>query len=275
MSRIIRLLGYVVVAVLAVAFLGAAGLWVNGGRTLARRYPAEFPAVSPKSDSASIARGAHLAKAVLNCSVCHGPDLGGAVYMDAGPMGVVARANLTTGKGGIGATRTDADLVRAIRYGIRKDSTSLVLMPSEVFVHLTDEDMGAVLGYIRQLPPVDREVPASRFGPLGRLMLGAGKFNILPASKTDHLTPVASIVPDQRQPTGSTWLTSPDVTGVTGTACQVDAWRGRPTFPPRRTSRRPASGHGVRRISSRPSAPASVATAAPSIRSCPSRHSHR
>ncbi|MBC7897902.1 MAG: cytochrome c [Cytophagaceae bacterium] len=193
MSGILRFVGYVLAALLTVIVLGAAGLWIRSSQTLSRRFPAEYPSVSVHSDSASVARGAHLASAVLNCTLCHGADLGGAVYMDAGPMGVVAGANLTTGRGGVGASRSDEDLVRAIRYGIGKDSTSLILMPSEVFVHITDEDLGAVLAYIRQLPPVDREVPRSRFGVLGRLMLGAGKFNILPAPKTQHLAPVAAV----------------------------------------------------------------------------------
>jgi mono/diheme cytochrome c family protein len=232
MSRILRFAGFVVVTLLAVALLGAAGLWVRSGQELSRRFTAEHPNVRLRSDSASVARGEHLARAVLNCTLCHGSDLGGSVYMDAGPMGIVAGANLTTGRGGVGASRTDEDLVRAIRYGIRKDSTSLILMPSEVFVHVTDEDLGAVLAYIRQLPPVDREIPPSRFGVMGRMLLGAGKFNILPAPKTQHLTPVASIAPGPTEEYGKYIADVSGCHGCHGYGLSGGRVAGPPDLPP-------------------------------------------
>ena len=57
-------------------------------------------------------------QAVAACAVCHDADLGGKLYAEMGPVGVVAGRNLTRGKGGIGAEFTDADWVRAIRYGV-------------------------------------------------------------------------------------------------------------------------------------------------------------
>lgn len=38
-------------------------------------------------------------------------------------------------------------------------------MPSEAFQYLSDEDVGALVAYIRSLPPVDREFPPTRIGP--------------------------------------------------------------------------------------------------------------
>jgi mono/diheme cytochrome c family protein len=51
-----------------------------------------------------------------------------------------------------------------------------------------------VIAYLRRLPPVDRTVPPTRFGPVGRALLAAGKLRILVAGKTPALpfpTPVA------------------------------------------------------------------------------------
>jgi mono/diheme cytochrome c family protein len=66
-------------------------------------------------------------------------------------------------------------------------------MPSEVFTHISEEDLGAIIAYLRQVTPVDREVPKSGFGPVGRALLAAGKMNILVAGKTPRITPPASV----------------------------------------------------------------------------------
>jgi cytochrome c553 len=129
------------------------------------------------------------------CAVCHDTDLGGKIYADMGPVGVVAGKNLTRGKGGIGAEFADTDWVRAIRYGLRRDGTSLIMMPSEVYTKLTDADLGAVIAYVKQVPPVDRVVPQSRFRPLGRALLATGQMDILTAPKTFHDGTAASAEP--------------------------------------------------------------------------------
>lgn len=106
------------------------------------------------------------------------------MYADLGLVGVVAGPNLTRGRGGVGGDLTDTDWVRAIRHGVRRDGTSMVVMPSEVYAHLSDADVGAIIAYLKRLPPVDREVPRTRFGPIGRALLSAGRLNILVAPKT-------------------------------------------------------------------------------------------
>jgi mono/diheme cytochrome c family protein len=89
----------------------------------------------------------------VNCVQCHGEDLGGKIYIDAGALGRVVGSNLTKGKGGIGSTFTDKDWVRAIRHGVRRDGSSLLVMPSETFVHMSGQDLSALISYLKQLPP--------------------------------------------------------------------------------------------------------------------------
>lgn len=182
-SLVFRIVRAVVLAVILVAAALALFVYLASERRLARRYEVQAGAVPVPDDSASIARGRYL-YSTISCALCHGDDGGGKLYVDQMPMGRMVGTNLTSGRGGVAGERTDLDWVRAIRHGVRRDSTSLILMPSEVFVNLTTADLGAVIGYLRSLPPVDRELPASRFGWLGRALLGTGRLEILPANKT-------------------------------------------------------------------------------------------
>ena len=147
------LLGFGVVAMIVLA-----AVLVGSELKIRRKYAVDAAPLAVPTDSAGVARGDHLYHSI-GCAGCHGVDGGGALYLDAGPIGLAAGSNLTSGRGGISGRRSDIDLVRAIRHGVRPDSTSLILMPSDVLVHLTDQDLGAIIGYLRRLPPVDREVP--------------------------------------------------------------------------------------------------------------------
>ena len=189
---LVRVAGVLVVVVV----LGVL-VWVYAvsASMLGRTYPMPDLGLRAPTDAAAVERGKHLVLAVGACPECHDPDLGGKVYADMGPVGIVAGRNLTRGRGGIGAAFSDADWVRAIRYGLRRDGTSLIGMPSEVYTKMTDGDLGAVIAYLKQLPPVDREVPQSHFRPFGRLLLATGRMAILTAPKTFHGTTTASAAP--------------------------------------------------------------------------------
>lgn len=178
--RVLRALALLIVA----AVIGLAlFIFIGSERRLRAKYDMTVQPVAALTDSASLARGRHLFQSI-SCSLCHGEDGGGAIMEQDRMIGTMAGPNLTTGRGGTGAQRSDEDWIRAIRRGVRHDGTSLIVMPSEVFTHIADSDLGAMLGYLRQLPPVDRDVPKSGFGPMGRALLAAGKLNILVAPKT-------------------------------------------------------------------------------------------
>ena len=195
-GRILTWVGRAVAVVLGLALVGAGVVYAASERRLRATYDTTVDAVPVPTDQASVARGEHLARAVLDCTLCHGDDLGGSVYSSSAAIGTVAGPNLTHGKGGLAADYADLDYVRAIRRGVRRDGRSLIVMPSEVFTHVSQEDLGAVLAYLKQVPPVDRAVPKSGFGPVGRALLASGKMNILVAGKTPRLTPPASVPPD-------------------------------------------------------------------------------
>lgn len=199
---------FVALLVLVVGLV--AYVYVRSEWRLKTSYDKKLTTIVIPTDSATVARGDHLYHATVSCALCHGDDGGGKMFEDVPRLLTVAGPNLTRGKGGKGATFTDADFVRAIRHGIHRDSTSLVLMPSEVYVGLAEDDLAAIIAYIKQLPPVDRVMPAPRFGPVGRALLSAGKFNILVAPKTREWKPVVSV------PAGATAEYGEYITRVTG-----------------------------------------------------------
>ena len=194
MGRLFRWLGIVVAAVLALVLLAAAFVAVVSWRRISRVHTANV--VVPRSipsDAAAIERGKHVATAMGSCTYCHGPDLGGQIMQPPGAFGTLAAPNLTHGAGGLGTTFTDTDWVRAIRHGIHRDGTSLLVMPSEAFVYMNEADLGDLIAYLKQLPAVDREVPPSRLGPLGRTLLVAGQVSLI-TDRTPSM-PFPAIVP--------------------------------------------------------------------------------
>lgn len=124
----------------------------------------------PGPDPKVVERGAYLAKAGA-CLVCHtamgpqGPDLanvgGGGLEMKE-KFGTWRSPNITPDKGtGIG-NWTDEQIAAAIREGIRPDGTKLTpIMPYMNFNGMTDDDVKAVVTFLRTLKPVEKQVAKS------------------------------------------------------------------------------------------------------------------
>jgi cytochrome c553 len=159
------------------------------GARLGRTYDVAVTPVTIPTDAASIERGRRLVIAG-RCRDCHGNRLSGQVSMDEPAIGQIYASNLTAGQGGVGRSYTDLDWVRAIRHGIAPDGRSLVVTPAQFYYYLSDADLGAIIAYLKSLPPVDNEVPRPSVGFLGRLFVTL--FNPqdwLPAEKIDHSAP--------------------------------------------------------------------------------------
>ncbi len=157
--------------------------------TTALNKSIEYTDTSPPipRDSASIARGRHLSRAISKCVDCHGDDLGGQVVFDALPMARVVAPNLTSGRGGVAGSRTDDDFLRAIRHGIGPGGRALVLMPSRNYWHMADGDAASLVAYLRTLPAVDRELAPTKFGLVGRGLLLKGDLDpMFEAKGMDH-----------------------------------------------------------------------------------------
>jgi cytochrome c553 len=176
MRRFARIAGYVAGGIAVLLFVGYTAAFTVSDRKLSTQYEVSLTTVSVPEDETAIAWGGHLVNAVTGCTDCHGPDLGGTVMGDDA-VAVMVAPNLTAGAGGIGGEFTTADWVRAIRHGVRRDGSSLLIMPSYAYAHLSDRDLGAMVGYLKRLPPVDNELPAFKLRPLGRALVAAGAFD--------------------------------------------------------------------------------------------------
>jgi len=60
--------------------------------------------------------------------------------------------------------------VRAIRHGIGYDGKPLMIMPSKGYWYLSDEDLGAVIAFLKTAQPVDNVLGEKRIATLGRIL---------------------------------------------------------------------------------------------------------
>lgn len=178
--RVLRWIGIVTGIVLVLLALAVLGLYFSAGMRLNKSYTVPADGVLIPTDAESIARGQH--RVEVGCTGCHGENLAGGVVFDDPSLAHIEAANLTQGQGGVGSGYSDADFVRAIRYGVDPDGRPLLVMPSTWYYYFSDEDLGAIVAYLTTLPPVDRETRGYTMTPLGRVLFGAGAFgNILGA----------------------------------------------------------------------------------------------
>lgn len=166
-----------------------------------KKYDAPYPAIHASADSAVIARGRYLVSGPAHCADCHAPDsaykrvLNGEVVNLSGgkafklPIGTLHTPNLTSDKEtGLG-NWPDSVIARSLRYGVGHDGRALfAFMP---FQNMSDDDLTAVISYLRTLPAVNNAVTVRSLNPLGYV---AKAFLIKPMGPEG--TPVKSIVPD-------------------------------------------------------------------------------
>ncbi len=139
----------------------------------------------PNNDEEGIARGQHIVATFGFCTECHGENLAGAIMEDDPLVARLIAPNLTSGRGGIASRFTDDDWVRAIRHGIGQDGKALIVMPSDLFSKIGDNDLAALIAYLKSVPPVDNELAPLTVGPMGRFFLLQDPA-LLPVQVIDH-----------------------------------------------------------------------------------------
>lgn len=177
MKRLLKWLGIGLLVLVGIIVVGGiVGHFVGKARLNNAPEVTTKPVTVP-TDAAAIARGEHLVNAVSQCRDCHGDKLQGELFID-GEIGIyLAAPNLTAGASGIGATNSDEDWERAIRHGVGADGRVLVIMPSDYYQDFSDQDLGAVIAYLKSLPPVDNDLGPRRIGFPGSIMGGTVGFN--------------------------------------------------------------------------------------------------
>lgn len=121
-------------------------------------------------------RGRYLTE-MMGCNDCHTPGYflgkpdmahrlsGSEVAFEIPGMGAFAGPNLTPDKAtGLGVW-SDAEIDTVMRTGVRPDGRTLApSMPWRSFASMSEEDMAAIIAYLRSLPATERKVPGP-FGP--------------------------------------------------------------------------------------------------------------
>ncbi len=170
MRKVFKWIGIILGVVLGLGILAISYIYIMTGARLNKTYNVQVASVEIPVEVPAIERG--YPQVLLSfCRDCHGQNFAGQVMEDDPMTARLVAPNLTSGKGGIGAVFTPEDWVRAVRHGIDVDGTSLIVMPSEIFNHLSDADLGYIIAYVRSQPPVDNELPKISIGPMGRLFV--------------------------------------------------------------------------------------------------------
>ena len=165
-------------AVLVVVIVGGA-IFVSSRQHL-RFDDTPYPDVAASNDSAVVERGRYIVRVVAPCAGCHGdpsqraayasgadvPLVGGVVF-DI-PPGKFYTRNLTsdaeTGLGNV----PDKAIARALRYGVGHDGRAL--LPFMEMQGLADDDLRAVVSYLRTQPAVRNPVPPHHYNLLGKIV---------------------------------------------------------------------------------------------------------
>lgn len=161
-----------VVLVLAVVTSGVTYLRAN------RKVDAPYPNIHASKDPAVIERGRYLVEGAAHCGECHGavdppaasrigrPLIGGMEFQL--PVGTFRVPNITPDpETGIG-TLKDPEIARLIRYGVKPDGqAALPFMP---YADLSDDDLTAIISYLRAQKPVKHAVPEHDINALGRVV---------------------------------------------------------------------------------------------------------
>jgi mono/diheme cytochrome c family protein len=139
------------------------------------------PAVVVAPTPEAIERGQYLAFGPAHCAYCHAPleqwtaiDAGEVVPLVGGwafaiPPGTFYTANLTPDvETGIGRY-TDAQLARMLRHNVRPDGRAA--LPVMEFQNLSDEDVAAVIAFLRSQPPVRNAIPEHELTLMGKAIM--------------------------------------------------------------------------------------------------------
>jgi len=175
MKRIARILGYILLTIIAV--LAVAITKTIGWRPIIGPRHRALTARKFESTPQRLMRGEYLVQHVALCVLCHSehnfkersaPDiqgmmLAGAHIEEEGLPGDVYSPNLTPDPETGAGRWSDDQFSRAIREGIGNDGRALFpMMPYEHFRFMSDEDVASVVVYLRTIPSVKHQQSSTK-----------------------------------------------------------------------------------------------------------------
>lgn len=149
MMRIVKI---ILAAVVAICLIAVAGVYALSEMRLSRTYDVAATDFTVKTTLS--AEESERRARTLMCGGCHHDA--GYVLLDEPGVGRIVAPNMTR----FVPMYSDAELVRLIRHGVKKDGTGAVIMPASNFANISDDDMAAIITWLRslkQLPTPSRE----------------------------------------------------------------------------------------------------------------------
>jgi mono/diheme cytochrome c family protein len=171
-NPIIKWGGAILSGLLALVFGAALAVGLFATYQSTRSYNASNPVqeVSVAITPEQIAHGERLVSICLGCHTTdfepplEGQDFGNEIPL---PIGTFYAPNLTP----IHLSDwSDGEIIRAIREGVHRSGRTLVLMPIEAFHHLSDDDVQALVAYLRSQEVVEPDTPPKRPTLVGALV---------------------------------------------------------------------------------------------------------
>lgn len=171
----------IILGILALLIVVIGGLVIYVQLSWDKTYDIPYPDLKVSNDPEVIERGKYLVHGPAHCSNCHVSSLEDMIAADAGqpiplkggvdfplgPIGKLYTRNLTPDPTtGIGRF-SDGQLFRMMRHAVKPDgsATLSVLMP---FWNMADEDLVAVVSYLRSMEPINNEVKDNEWTFMGK-----------------------------------------------------------------------------------------------------------
>jgi len=192
-NRLLRWIGLGLAGLAVIGISAYTVVYMLSERALSRTCNVPAVAISIPTDPASSIEGQRLAT-IRGCyGGCHGKEAGGVVMFDEPMIRRVVAPNLTA------AVRrySDVQLAGVIRHGVRPGGRSMVVMPAEAFVLLTDAYLGRIIAFLKSLPAIEGPGPSVSLGPLGRIGVAIGQYRTvaqLIAATPDFTSPSLQVV---------------------------------------------------------------------------------
>jgi cytochrome c553 len=171
-SRVLRWLRIGLYSFVGILVAALVVVYALSERKLRRTYPAGGRDIAIPTDAASVTEGKRLAQIRGCAGGCHGQEIEGEVFVDNPLLARVVAPNLSVAMREYSTPQLEA----IIRGGVRPNGRSVIIMPSDMFSPLTDQDLGKIIAYLRSVPPKTGPTREARVGPLARLMFVMGKF---------------------------------------------------------------------------------------------------
>jgi mono/diheme cytochrome c family protein len=170
--------------ILAVIVLIIAGLVIFIQFTWEKKFDAPYPEIQASTDPEVIERGRYLAFGPAHCGTCHVPmdkimevENGLEIPLSGGweltiPPGTFRGANITPDEEtGIGKY-SDGEIARVLRHSVHVNNTCV--MPFMPFTDMSDEDLTAIISFLRTQAPIKNNMKKSEVNFLGKAVMAFG-----------------------------------------------------------------------------------------------------